>query len=253
MPWDPELYHRFTAERAAPFEDLLALVKRRPGLRAVDLGCGTGELTARLAAALPDSDVTGIDSSPAMLARTAGHASPHLRFEAGDINALQGSWDLIFSHAALQWVEDHRRLIPALFAQVTPGGQLVVQVPSNHGHPSHRLILELAAQEPFLSALGGWRRISPVLDISEYAGLLFAAGAVDVTVYEKVYPHVLAGADALADWTSGTALVPYFERLAPRLKDRFLAVYRERLAALYPDSPVFYPFKRILFAAGKPG
>jgi len=52
MPWDPECYHRFQAERAAPFEDLLALVTRRPGLQVVDLGCGTGELTRRLADAL---------------------------------------------------------------------------------------------------------------------------------------------------------------------------------------------------------
>ncbi len=65
--------------------------------------------------------------------------------------------------------------------------------------------------------------------------------------------HVLARASALADWTSGTAPVPYFERLAPRLKDQFLAAYRTRLVALYGDGPVFYPFKRTLFAAGKSG
>ena len=46
MPWDPDLYHKFAGERAAPFEDLLAPRRRRPGLRVVDLGCGTGELTA---------------------------------------------------------------------------------------------------------------------------------------------------------------------------------------------------------------
>lgn len=252
MPWDPDCYHRFAGERAAPFEDLLALVKRRPGLRVVDLGCGTGELTARLAAALPDGDVLGIDSSPAMLGRAAALAAPGLRFELADIRDLAGSWDLIFSHAALQWVDDHRSLVRGLYARLAPGGQLAVQVPSNHDHPTHRLILELAGQEPFFSALQGWRRLSPVLPISDYAALLFAAGAAELTVYEKVYPHVLADAGALAGWTSGTALVPYFERLAPALKDEFMAAYRSRLAALYPAGPVFYPFKRTLFAATRP-
>jgi trans-aconitate 2-methyltransferase len=252
MPWDPERYHQFEAERAAPFADLLALVRVRPGLRVVDLGCGTGELTRRLADALPESDVLGVDSSPAMLERAAAYVRAGLRFELGAIETFAGGaagYDLIFSHAALQWVEDHASLIPRLFARLESGGQLAVQVPSNHNHPSHTLILELADQEPFRSALGGWRRIPPVLTIDQYAELLFAHGALEITAYEKVYPHVLADADAMADWMSGTALVPYFERLGPELKEDFLAAYRERLGSLWPERPVFYPFRRTLFAA----
>ena len=67
MPWDPKQYHKFQAERSAPFFDLLALVEMRPNLKVVDLGCGTGELTRQLADALPNSDVTGLDSSSQML------------------------------------------------------------------------------------------------------------------------------------------------------------------------------------------
>src|SRR5215469_4577122 len=103
MPWNPERYHQFQRERAAPFEDALALVTRRDGLRVIDLGCGTGELTRRLADALPGSDVVGIDSSSEMLARAAPHARPGLRFEQGTIEELAGEWDLIFSNAALHW------------------------------------------------------------------------------------------------------------------------------------------------------
>ena len=44
--WDPDTYHRFQAERRQPFDDLLALVEPVPSGRVVDLGCGTGELTA---------------------------------------------------------------------------------------------------------------------------------------------------------------------------------------------------------------
>ena len=80
-----------------------------------------------------------------------------------------------------------------------------------------------------------------MLDISVYAGLLFAAGATDLTVYEKVYPHVLADAEALADWTAGTALVPYFERLTPALKDRFMAAYRRPPGRALPGRPGVLP------------
>src|SRR5512147_1524721 len=99
MPWNPDQYHKFQAERSAPFDDLLALVEKRPNLKVVDLGCGTGELTRRLADTLPESDVLGLDNSPQMLARAEAYARPGLRFAAGDIQDLTGTWDLIFSHA----------------------------------------------------------------------------------------------------------------------------------------------------------
>ncbi len=252
MPWDPERYRQFKQERFAPFEDLLALVRVRPGLRVIDLGCGTGDLTRRLADALPDSHVLGIDTSPQMLQQAAGQARPGLRFEPGAIEQAQGTWDLVFSHAAIQWVPDHEALVPRLLGLVAPGGQLAVQLPSNHGHPTHVLIHEIARTEPFWSALAGWTRSSPVLPVDRYAELLFEHGGTALTVFEKVYPHVLADADALADWTAGTALVPYFERLGPALREEFMQRYRARLRALWPGSPVFYPFRRILFAASVP-
>src|SRR5512144_366391 len=102
MPWDPKQYHKFQAQRSAPFFDLLALVEKRPHLKVVDLGCGTGELTRQLADVLPDSDATGLDSSAQMLEKAAAYAGHNLRFEQGDQAQLIGEWDLIFSNAALQ-------------------------------------------------------------------------------------------------------------------------------------------------------
>ena len=252
MPWNPDRYHQFQAQRAAPFDDLVALINVREGLSVVDLGCGTGELTRRLADSLPGSDVLGIDSSAEMLHRAAEYDRPGLHFEIGVIEKVLGAWDLVFSHAAIQWVDDHHALVPRLYGLVRPGGQLAVQLPSNHGHATHRLIAEIAGEEPFRTALGGWTRHSPVLAIDEYADLLYDCGAEDITVIEKVYPHVLENADAMADWTSGTALVPYFERMSEEMRQAFMAEYRKRLRELWPGSPVFYGFRRTLFAASRP-
>ena len=253
MPWDPKQYHRFQAERSAPFFDLLGLVEVRPNLKVVDLGCGTGELTRQLAEALPGSQVTGLDSSPQMLAaaRAAALASPGLRFEEGDQARLTGEWDLIFSNAALQWSENHPELIPRLFERLRPGGQIAVQVPSNHNHISHQIYRETAGEEPFCSVLGGFQRYAPVLSIDEYARLLFACGAEDIVVFEKVYAHFLEDSDAVVEWISGTALVPYFERLGAH-KGPFLDVIRVKMRAALPEMPVFYPFRRTFFSARKP-
>jgi trans-aconitate 2-methyltransferase len=248
-PWEPDQYQRFQRERAQPFEDALALVKRRAGLRVVDLGCGTGELTRRLADALPDGQVVGVDSSPEMLARAQAHAGGRLSFERRRIEDVDGEWDLIFSHAALHWVADHRRLVPRLVGQLRPGGQLVVQMPSNASHPSQTHLRAAAREEPFAAALGGWTYDWPVLTINDYGELLHGAGAVELTVYEKLYVHLLDGADALAEWMRGTAMVPYLERLPEALREPLVARYRERLRGEWSARPLFFGFRRTLFAA----
>lgn len=253
MPWNPDQYHKFSAERSAPFNDLLKLVHIRTGQRVVDLGCGTGELTRKLADALPASDVLGLDSSPQMLAKAAQHARPGLRFEQGDQAKLTGQWDLIFSNAALQWTDDHASLFPNLFARLNPGGQIAIQMPSNHEHVSHRKIREVAGREPFKSALNGWIRFAPVLPIESYAEILFQQNAERITVFEKVYPHVLENSDAVVEWISGTALVPYFERLDEPMRDEFTQVIRDELCIALPGSPIFYPFKRIFLSGFKHG
>lgn len=250
MPWNPEKYHQFQTQRSAPYYDLLELVEVRPNLKAVDLGCGTGNLTRQLADALPESEVLGIDSSPQMLERTDEYARPGLRFELGNLTELEGKWDLIISNAALQWSENHRDLVPRLYDHLSPGGQIAVQVPSNHGGPTHLTILRVAGQEPFRTALNGWTRQSPVLPIETYTELLFRKEAQEILAFDKIYPHVLENVDAIVDWISGTALVPYFERLGNH-KDDFVTAIRQELTTDFPDEPVFYPFRRTFFSARK--
>jgi trans-aconitate 2-methyltransferase len=251
MPWNPDLYHKFESERSAPFYDLLALVEVRQNLKVVDLGCGTGELTRQLADELPNSEVTGLDSSPQMLEKSASFQRPGLVFVQGDQAALTGEWDLIFSNAALHWSENHAELIPYLYGKLAPGGQIAVQVPSNHNHISHQIYRQTADEEMFKFVLNGFQRYAPVLKIDDYARILFQCGAEDIVVFEKIYPHVLEDADAVVEWISGTALVPYFERLG-KYKDEFVQAVREKMRTAMPDRPVFYPFRRTLFSAKKP-
>ncbi len=250
MPWNPTQYHKFNAERSAPFDDLLKLVEIRPHLKVVDLGCGTGELTLRLADSLPNSDVLGLDNSPQMLERASVHARSGLRFQSGDQSLLSGDWDLILSNAALQWTENHNALIPHLFAHLNANGQIAVQIPSNHEHTSHRIIREVAAREPFRTALDGWIRYAPVLPIESYAEIFYRLGAEKIIVFEKIYTHVLADSAAIVEWISGTALVPYFERIG-NLREEFAQTIRAEMKKAFPETPVFYPFKRTFFSAFK--
>jgi len=186
-----------------------------------------------------------------MLEKAASHSTPSLVFEQGDQSTLTGEWDLIFSNAALQWSENHVELIPYLFDKLNSGGQIAVQIPSNHNHISHQIYRETAEEDMFKFILQGFQRIAPVLSIDDYARILFDCGAEEINVFEKIYPHVLENADAVVEWISGTALVPYFERIGEH-KQAFVESIREKMRAAMPDSPVFYPFRRILFSARKP-
>ena len=252
MSWNPELYHKFQKERFEPFKDLMDLMVVREGLSALDLGCGTGELTEMVLDMLPESEALGIDSSKEMLEKASMKKRPGLNFELCPIEKASGGWDLIFSNAAIQWVSNHEQLIPGLVSLLKPGGQIAAQLPANHKHPTQTIIAELAREEPYSSALGGWSREWSVLSIREYAELLYESGAQDINVFEKIYPHVLEDIEAVIDWLSGTALLPYFERLPQELHEAFLNRYRERLQDLYQSVPVFYPYQRIFFSARRP-
>jgi trans-aconitate 2-methyltransferase len=254
--WLPEQYAKFAAERARPFYDLLDLVTPVPGGEVVDLGCGTGELTAELHRRTQAAGTTGIDNSPAMLAEAAAHAGGAVRFTSGDITTFDpgpAAYDVVFANASLQWVPDHRALLARLTAMLRPGGQLCVQVPSNADHASHRIASAVATEAPFCDAMGGTPPPDAVLGVLKpeaYAELLDELGFTEQHVRLQVYGHHLPSTAAVVEWTKGTTLVRFRRLLTPELFDRFVEVYRSRLLAEVGDhEPYFYAFKRILFRA----
>jgi trans-aconitate 2-methyltransferase len=263
MPWDPAQYERFQRERELPFADALALIgPLGPRPIVIDLGCGTGALTARLADALPAARVLGIDTSLQMLEQAKGRERPGLRFVRGAIEAIDQigpdllgqvgddpRWDLVFSHAALHWVPEHARLLPRLFARLAEGGRLVVQMPSNHESVAHRLLETVAGEAPFRAAMTAPVPPRPVLPVGSYAELLWRAGGREIVAFDKVYPHELPDSDAVVEWMKGTALVPYLERLPRAQHEPFLASYRAALRQAMPEAPLFFGFKRTFIAA----
>jgi trans-aconitate 2-methyltransferase len=247
--WSPDQYERFCNERQQPFFDLMALVRPTEGMRVVDLGCGTGELTRQLHQTLQAERTIGIDRSETMLAKSESVVADGLSFRIQRLEELDGpgSLDLIFSNAALHWVDDHPSLIARLTQALRPGGQLAVQMPANHDHVSHTIAVRLAHEEPFRTALQGFVRRSPVLPPEDYAALLAQLGYTEQHVRLQVYSHHLASRDEVVEWTKGTMLVAYQERMPEPLFKDFLALYKERLMPLLsPAQPFFYPFKRIL-------
>ncbi len=258
--WSPTQYRRFAAERAQPFHDLLALVRPTRMRRAVDLGCGPGELTALAAEELGVEDMLGIDSSPAMLQATHEWASDRVRFTEGDIAtwSADGDHDLVLAAASLQWVPDHAEVLARWSAALAPRGQLVVQVPANAWMPSHRVMDDLANSAPYRDEFGpDGPPVDPVavnvLEPEQYARVLFDLGFAEQHVRLQVYPHVLPTTRHIVEWVRGTTLTRFEKRLAPDVFARFLADYERALVDVLGDNePQFFPFRRILFWAQRP-
>lgn len=250
--WNPTQYERFRQERRQPFLDLMAMVRPRPGMRVLDVGCGTGELTALLHAELGARETLGIDSSETMLAESARFATSSLRFAQADMRVFEDDrpFDLAFSNAALQWADGQEDVLRRLTGLLEDAGQLAVQVPANHDHPSHTVAAAVVAEEPFRSATGGYERGTPVLEPQEYALLLHRLGFREQLVRLQVYAHTLPSRDEVIEWVKGTLLVDYRRRMSEDLYAQFLDRYRDRLLPCLDDArPYFYPFKRILFWA----
>lgn len=264
--WDPGQYARFGEERSQPFWDLVDLIRPSTASaagfgRSVDLGCGSGELTAEVTERLDIIEMVGVDSSDAMLAEAReklGDHDPRLRFARGDIAKWTGRSDheLVIANASLQWVPDHPDVLARWWAGLESGGQLAVQVPANSDHASHRVAAQIAATEPFLTAFNSLPPPDPVaqnvLAPERYSIILDHLGARDQHVRLQVYPHRLESSESVVEWTKGTTLTRFTKILPDELRDLFLAAYRDRLLdTIGRTAPYFYPFKRILMWARK--
>lgn len=247
--WNPELYDRFKRERIKPARDLIALVKPRPAMRVVDLGCGTGEITRELHQHLYASSSIGVERSQAMLAQAKPRESTTLRFVEADIEdfAPETSFDLVFSNAALQWVDNHPALLARIAGWLGEDGQLAIQVPCADWHSTHTVAARLAEEYGTGLLYNGERR---VLSAAGYAELLFQLGFREQQVFTRVYGHVLDSLDELVSFFSATLLNPYKSALGEERYAEFQQDYRAALAAeLGETSPVFFPMTRTLIWA----
>ncbi|WP_343697825.1 methyltransferase domain-containing protein [Flavobacterium sp.] len=249
MPWNPEIYNKFKDIRYQPFYDLAEFIKPVSGMRSIDLGCGTGEQTAILADKFKDAHFLGVDSSAEMLEKSKHLETDRLHFRKATTEETLHSgekWDLIFSNAALQWSNDHTMLFPNLLNLLNKGGQFAVQMPVQPENKLNKILSELVDEEPFKTYLKGFKRDSPVLSIDEYAQILFDGGLEDIQIIQKVYPIIAKDHDTLFDFISGSALIPYIERLEGEQKELFIKTYKERIALSFPKLPAIYSFKRLL-------
>jgi trans-aconitate 2-methyltransferase len=252
MPWDPAQYLKFAGPRLRPAIDLLARIEAAAPRLVYDLGAGAGNVTRLLAERWPQAEITGVDSSAEMLAKAAAEL-PHLAWEKADLAGWRPrrAPDLIYSNAALHWIEGHRELIAALFAALAPGGTLAIQMPRNFSAPSHSSMGEAARMGPWRSVLEPLLRPAPVSEPGVYYDLL-AGRAKRLDIWESEYLQVLDGEHPVKEFTKSTWLFPLLEALDEPWKSQFEACYTELVDRAYPrrgDGKTLFPFRRLFIVA----
>ena len=250
MTWDPAQYLKFAGPRLRPGLDLLARIPEIDARRVVDLGCGTGALTALLAGRWPVAEVTGVDNAPEMLTRARGD-HPGLTWVDGDIAAWrpQTPVDVLYANAVLHWLDDHNELMPRLLDHLAPGGVLAVQMPRNFAAPSHALMHAVAQEGPWAGRIA--LRREPVLPPEAYYDIL-APHAATLEIWESEYLQVLEGEDPVLEFVRSTGLRPVLEALEGAEREAYLEDYRARLREAYPRRPdgrTLFPFRRLFIVA----
>jgi len=252
MVWNPQQYLKFGGERLRPAHDLLARVTLEAPREVVDLGCGTGTLTALLRARWPEARIVGVDNSQPMLER-ARTALPDVEWQQEDLARWTPAVapDLLISNAALHWIDDHPTLFPRLLAHLRPGGILAVQMPAQQGAASHQIGYDLARSPRWRERLQGLIRQRPILEAHEYYSLLRPRVA-SLDLWFTEYVQALTGENPVAEFTKGSFLGAWLSALAPAEARDFEADYRHRVAAAYPpsaDGVTLFPFRRFFLLA----
>lgn len=146
--WDAPGYEKIAELQAAMAAEALSLLNLKGTERILDLGCGSGKITAEIARCVPEGDVIGVDSSSDMIAFASEHFSPasqpNLHYETVDIRRLTfcEEFDLIVSFNALHWIPEQKEALRSIRSAMKPGGSALVRLVPKGGRKSLEDVIE---------------------------------------------------------------------------------------------------------------
>ncbi len=245
--WNSALYdqkHSFVYEYG---KDLLALLHPQPGERILDVGCGTGHLTAQIAAL--GATVVGLDSSAAMIEK-AQVAYPHIEFkqaDATDFSFLE-SFDAVFSNAALHWVLQAEAAVKCMSQALRSGGRLVMEC---GGKGNIANILTALNQAMVDLEQGAMEQIWVFHSISEYAALLEKHGLEVNQAFLFDRPTKLEGEDGMLNWLRMFGTVRT-QKLSDEMREKVFALANKKLRDVqYIDGHWYADYRRLRIVAHK--
>lgn len=238
--WNAADYAANSVVQQAWARELIARLQLRGDERILDVGCGDGKVTAEIATVVRRGAVVGTDASVEMIAFARktfpAKKNSNLEFQVMDARKIKfaGRFDLVFSNAALHWVDDHERFLRGAAAVLKPGGRLIVSC-GGQGN-AHEVFLAL---RPELRSQR-WREFFRKMPApyffyapADYEKWLpksgFRINTLRLAPKDATYP----GADGFAAWLR-TTWIPYVQRVPAAVSEEFIAAVTRRYLAKHP-------------------
>lgn len=222
--------------------------------RVLDLGCGDGALTSRIAELVPEGEVMGIDASQGMIEAARPKERSNLHFRILDINGLEfeNRFDIIFSNAALHWVKDHHRLLQNVRRALRPNGRIRFNFAGKENCSNFLAVArEAMAREEFAAFFTAfeWPWYMPA--VQEYRELAASSGFHHVEVRGENADRFFPDTETMIRWIDQPSLVPFLASVPGPMKDAFreFVVARMIERTRQEDGRCFETFRRIDISA----
>lgn len=246
--WNPAHYDRAGAFVPKLAADLLQLLAPQPGERILDLGCGTGDLTAELAER--GANVLGLDLASEMVAQ-ARRKHPALELRVGDGQELrfESEFDAVFSNATLHWMPRADAVAQGVARALRPGGRFVAELGGARCVQTVRDAVTAALGDLGVEGHGTPSWFFP--SVPAYAACLERAGFWVRTALWFERPTLLEGEAGLSNWLELFCL-PLLEALGERRAALVENVEQRCRARLFRDGSWWLDYTRLRVVASKP-
>jgi len=236
--WNASDYAKNSAAQAIWGRELIAQLNLQGNESILDVGCGDGKITVELAQSVPQGYVLGIDSSQNMIdyAQKQYPTLPNLQFTQMDARQItvDRPFDLLFSNAALHWVDDQPAFLKGAYQALKPGGRLVFSCGGRGNIAEFMAVFQhLQQQLPWKPYLANFQSSTFFHDDQDYLNWLRDAGFQPLSVALVPRDMVHEGKSGLAGWirTTGT---PYTHPIPDGDRDRFIDAFASAYLARYP-------------------
>jgi trans-aconitate 2-methyltransferase len=240
MEWNAAAYAANSAVQRNWARELMGKLNLRGDEHILDVGCGDGKITAEIARLLPRGSITGADASPQMIefAKKIFPADQfqNLRFRVMDARKIkfERQFDLVFSNAALHWVDDHEQFLRGAASVLKPSGRLIVSC-GGKGN-AHDVFLALRPE----MRLKRWREFFRKMPLpfffyspADYEKWLPKSG-FQIKVLQLTPKDVnYVGATGFATWLR-TTWIPFVQRVPENVREEFIAAVTQRYLAKHP-------------------
>jgi trans-aconitate methyltransferase len=241
--WNAADYHTSSQAQQQWAQELIAKLALRGSEHVLDRGCGDGKVTAAIAESVPYGAVVGVDSSPEMIQFARGHFSdnqhPNLLFIEMAAEALQffEEFDVIFSSAALHWVNNHRPVLSGIARSLRPGRRILIQMGGKgNADQVFRALNVLLGNQCWRQYFKGFSFAFGFFGIEEYRKWLSDTGLASVLVELIPKDIVFRTRQDFGSWIRTTWL-PYLHRIPEDLHTAFIEALIDQYLSMFRQIP----------------